>query len=297
MPKITGRTELVGLMAYPIRHTHSPETHNIAYEKNGDDIIQVAFEVDNNSLKKAVDSIRALKMLGSNISMPNKTTVYKYLDEIDEGARLSGAINTVVNVRDSNGKVTGYLKGYNTDGMGYWQALKSEGIDYKGIKMVIIGTGGAATAIGACGALEDLEEIHFFNTKDDFYDRGEEITQIINEKTDCKAFMHNLDNKNELKQEMLAADLLCDATSVGMYPLENLTNIPDESFFKKDIIVTDTVYVPSETVMMKQAKRAGVRRIYSGAGMMLYQALISVKLYTGKDTDANYMKEELRDIL
>ena len=111
MPNITGHTELVGLMAYPIRHTQSPTTHNLAYDKNGDDVIQLAFEVDNDSLKDAVQSIRALKMLGSNISMPNKTVVHKYLDEVDEAAKLCGAINTVVNMRDENGQVTGKLKG------------------------------------------------------------------------------------------------------------------------------------------------------------------------------------------
>ena len=145
MPNVTGHTELVGLMAYPIRHTQSPTTHNLAYDKNGDDVIQLAFEVDNDSLKDAVQSIRALKMLGSNISMPNKTVVHKYLDEVDEAAKLCGAINTVVNLRDENGQVTGKLKGYNTDGMGYWQALTEEGIDFKGMKMVLIGTGGGAS--------------------------------------------------------------------------------------------------------------------------------------------------------
>ena len=118
MPNITGHTELVGLMAYPIRHTQSPTTHNLAYDKNGDDVIQLAFEVDNDTLEAAVESIRALKMLGSNISMPNKTVVHKYLDEVDEAAKLCGAINTVLNTRDKDGNVTGYLKGYNTDGMG-----------------------------------------------------------------------------------------------------------------------------------------------------------------------------------
>ena len=178
MPNITGHTELVGLMAYPIRHTQSPTTHNLAYDKNGDDVIQLAFEVDNDSLKDAVQSIRALKMLGSNISMPNKTVVHKYLDEVDEAAKLCGAINTVVNMRDENGQVTGKLKGYNTDGMGYWQGLTEEGIDFKGMKMVLIGTGGAATAIAVRGALDGIAEMEIFNIKDKFYSRGEEIVDV-----------------------------------------------------------------------------------------------------------------------
>ena len=274
MPNITGHTELVGLMAYPIRHTQSPTTHNLAYDKNGDDVIQLAFEVDNDSLKDAVQSIRALKMLGSNISMPNKTVVHKYLDEVDEAAKLCGAINTVVNLRDENGQVTGKLKGYNTDGMGYWQALTEEGIDFKGMKMVLIGTGGAATAIAVRGALDGVAEIEIFNIKDKFYSR-------------------DLADKDLLKEKMHAADLFCDATGVGMHPLEDLSNIPDPSFFKKDLIVTDTVYAPRETVMMKQAKEAGCEKVFNGMGMMLFQALIAIKLYTGKDTPVDYMKEKL----
>ncbi|MDE5759213.1 MAG: quinate/shikimate dehydrogenase [Allobaculum sp.] len=293
MPNITGHTELVGLMAYPIRHSQSPATHNLAYDKNGDDVVQLAFEVDNDSLPAAVEAIRALRMLGSNISMPNKTVVHQYLDEVDDAARLCGAINTVVNQRDEEGKVTGYLKGYNTDGMGYWQGIKEEGIDFKGMKMVLIGTGGAATAIAVRGALDGLSEIAIFNIKDKFYDRGEEIVDIINENTDCKASMHDLADLDLLKKKMHEADIFCDATGVGMHPLEDLSNIPDGSFFKPDLIVTDTVYAPRETVMMKQAKEAGVEKVYNGLSMMLFQALIAIELYTGKSTDVAYMKEKL----
>ena len=293
MPNITGHTELVGLMAYPIRHTQSPVTHNLAYDKNGDDVIQLAFEVDNDTLEPAVESIRALKMLGSNISMPNKTVVHKYLDDVDEAARLCGAINTVVNTRDENGNVTGKLKGYNTDGMGYWQAVKEEGIDFRGMRMVLVGTGGAATAIAVRGALNGIKELHVFNIKDKFYERGEEIVKLINKETGCKAYMYDLADKDKLKAEMQAADIFCDATGVGMHPLEEMSNIPDGSFFKEDLIVTDTVYAPRETVMMKQAKAAGVKKVYNGMGMMLFQALIAIKLYTGKDTDVAYMKEKL----
>lgn len=244
-------------------------------------------------MEAAVNSIRALRMLGSNISMPNKTVVHKYLDEVDEGAKLCGAINTVVNLRDENGKVTGKLKGYNTDGMGYWQGIKEEGIDFKGMKMVLIGTGGAATAIAIRGALDGIAEIHAFNIKDKFYERGEEMVKTINEKTNCKATMHDLADLDLLKEKMHEADIFCDATGVGMHPLENMSNIPDTSFFRPDLIVTDTVYAPRETVMMKQAKEAGCTRVYNGMSMMLFQALIAIELYTGKSTDVEYMKKQL----
>lgn len=232
-------------------------------------------------------------MLGSNISMPNKTVVHQYLDEVDEAAKLCGAINTVVNLRDENGNVTGKLKGYNTDGMGYWQGIKEEGIDFKGMKLVLIGTGGAATAIAVRGALDGIAQIDIFNIRDKFYARGEEIVETINQNTECKAYMHDLADLALLKAKMQEADIFCDATGVGMHPLEDLSNIPDPSYFRKDLIVTDTVYAPRETVMMKQAKEAGCERVYNGMSMMLFQALIAIKLYTGKDTPVDYMKEKL----
>ena len=96
MPNITGHTELVGLMAYPIRHSQSPTTHNLAYDKIGVDAVQLAFEVDNDSLKDAIQSIRALKMLGSNVSMPNKTVVHQYLDEVDAAMQWVTAQMTAI---------------------------------------------------------------------------------------------------------------------------------------------------------------------------------------------------------
>ena len=123
--QITGHTELIGLMAYPIRHSQSPATHNAAYEKLGLDIVNLAFEVDADDLEDAIKGLRALKMRGSNISMPNKTIVHKYLDEVSPAAQLCGAVNTIVN-KD------GYLIGHNTDGIGYVQSLKDNGIDLGG---------------------------------------------------------------------------------------------------------------------------------------------------------------------
>lgn len=159
--------------------------------------------------------------------------------------------------------------------------------------MVLIGTGGAATAIAVRGALDGIAEMHIFNIKDKFYDRGVEIVEKINNNTECKAYMHDLADLDLLKEKMQAADIFCDATGVGMHPLEDLSNIPDPSFFRPDLIVTDTVYAPRETVMMKQAKEAGCTRIYNGMSMMLFQALIAIELYTGKSTDVAYMKEQL----
>ena len=138
--RITGHTELIGLMAYPIRHSSSPAMHNEAFAYLGLDYAYLAFEVDNSTLEDAVKGIRALKLVGSNVSMPNKTVVGQYLDKLSPAAELCGAVNTIVN---ENGVLTGHI----TDGIGFMQALKDNDIDVIGKKMTIAGAGGAATAI------------------------------------------------------------------------------------------------------------------------------------------------------
>ena len=159
--QITGHTELIGLMAYPIRHSQSPATHNADYEKLGVDIVNLAFEVNADDLEDAIKGLRALKMRGSNISMPNKTIVHKYLDEVSPAAMLCGAVNTIVN-RD------GYLIGHNTDGIGYVQSLKDNSIDPAGKKVTIVGSGGAATAVQIQSALDGVREMSIFARDDSF---------------------------------------------------------------------------------------------------------------------------------
>ena len=149
--RITGHTELIGLMAYPIRHSSSPAMHNEAFAYLGLDYAYLAFEVDNNTLEDAVKGIRALKLVGSNVSMPNKTVVGQYLDKLSPAAELCGAVNTIVN---ENGVLTGHI----TDGIGFMQALKDNDIDVIGKKMTIAGAGGAATAIEIQAALDSIPE-------------------------------------------------------------------------------------------------------------------------------------------
>ena len=120
--RITGHTELIGLMAYPIRHSSSPAMHNEAFATLGLDYAYLAFEVDNSTLEDAVKGLRALKMVGSNVSMPNKTVVGQYLDELSPAAQMCGAVNTIGN---DNGKLIGHI----TDGIGYMQSLKDNNIE------------------------------------------------------------------------------------------------------------------------------------------------------------------------
>lgn len=283
--RITGHTELIGLMAYPIRHSSSPAMQNEAFAKLGLDYAYLAFEVDNDTLEDAITGLRALKMRGSNVSMPNKTVVHKYLDELSPAAEMCGAVNTIVN---DNGKLTGHI----TDGIGYMQSLKDNDIDVIGKKMTIVGAGGAATAIEIQAALDGVAEISIFNRKDEFWANAEKTVEKINTKTNCKATLYDLADLDKLKEEIADSYLFANATGMGMKPLEGQTYIPDKSFFRKDLIVTDVVYFPRETEMLRMAKEVGCKTM-NGLGMMLFQGSVAFELWTGQPMPIEYMKETL----
>lgn len=283
--RITGHTELIGLMAYPIRHSSSPAMQNEAFATLGLDYAYLAFEVDNDTLEDAVKGLRALKLKGSNVSMPNKTVVHKYLDEVSPAAKLCGAVNTIVNN-------DGVLVGHITDGIGYMQSLKEEGIDVIGKKMTIVGAGGAATAIEIQAALDGVKEISIFNIRDKFWENAIETVEKINKNTSCKATLYDLADLDKLKEEIADSYLFANATGMGMKPLEGQTYIPDKSFFRPDLIVTDVVYSPKETEMLRMAKEVGCKTM-NGMGMMLFQGSAAFELWTGKPMPIGHMKDFL----
>lgn len=283
--RITGHTELIGLMAYPIRHSSSPAMQNEAFAKLGLDYAYLAFEVDNDTLEDAIKGLRALRMRGSNVSMPNKTVVHKYLDKLSPAAEMCGAVNTIVN---DDGVLTGHI----TDGIGYMAALKDNDIDVIGKKMTIVGAGGAATAIEIQAALDGVAEMSIFNVKDKFWANAEETVRKINEKTNCKATLYDLADLDKLKEEIADSYLFANATGMGMKPLEGKTYIPDKSFFRSDLIVTDVVYFPRETEMLRMAKEVGCKTM-NGLGMMLFQGSAAFELWTGQPMPIEYMKDIL----
>ncbi len=283
--RITGHTELIGLMAYPIRHSSSPAMQNEAFAALGIDYAYLAFEIDDKEIEDAVKAIRTLKMRGSNVSMPNKTLVGKYLDELSPASKLTGSVNTIVN---DNGHLTGYV----TDGIGFMSALKDNNIDPIGKKMTIAGCGGAATAIEIQAALDGVAEISIFNIKDQFYANGEETVRKINEQTNCKATLTDLADTKKLKEEMDSSYIFVNGTGAGMKPLEDVSVVPDKSFFRPDLIVVDVPYSPLCTKMRKMAKEVGCKTM-NGLGMMLFQGAAAFELWTGKPMPIEHMKKVL----
>ena len=283
---LNGHTILIGLMADPIRHSMSPTMHNNAFAKLGLNYAYLCFEIDNQKLPKAIDAIRTLDMRGSNISMPNKQKVIPYLDKLDESAELCQAVNTIVNNH-------GVLMGYTTDGIGFMQSLRDEGLDISGKKMVLTGAGGAGTPIAMQAAIDGVSELSLFNIADDKWPNAERNVKIINEKTGAHATLHRLEDQDDFKKELADCDIYVDATGVGMKPLEDMTLVEDPSWFHEDMIVYDTVYSPRETKLMKVARQAGVNHVFNGLGMMLEQGAAAFKLWTGQNMPVEYIRNLL----
>ncbi|MCD7950198.1 MAG: shikimate dehydrogenase [Erysipelotrichaceae bacterium] len=283
--KITGHTELIGLIATPIRHSKSPAMHNAAFEALGLDYVYLVFEVGKDELENTVKGLKAMKVRGWNVSMPNKAPIVQYLDKITPVAKMCGAVNTVIN---DDGILTGTI----TDGTGFMHSLKEKNIDIINKKITVVGVGGAATAICIQAAWDGVKEISIFNRKDDFFVRGEENVQKINNNTSCHATLYDLDDHEALKREINESVLFVNATNVGMGNLQGQMVLPDINYLNKDIIVYDVIYSPEETELLKQAKALGCKTL-NGIGMMLYQGAEAFKLWTGKDMPIDVVKKEL----
>ena len=278
--QIDSKTILTGLFASPSSHSVSPIIHNNAFEKLGLNYVYLSFEVNKDNLKDAVQSIKTLNMRGVNLSMPNKKEVIQYLDEISETAKLSQSVNTIVNDN-------GILKGYSTDGKGFFKSLEEEKIFMKDKNITILGTGGASIAIISQAVFEGIKNIFVFK-RDKNWKEQKKILYNIASKTNCNIELNSLEDKNILKRKIEESDLLINATSVGMK--EDFSLIEDKSFFRKDLIVSDIIYNPSKTKLLQIAEKEGCK-IINGIGMLLYQGALSFELWTNEKMPVDYIKE------
>lgn len=282
---IDGHFLLIGLMAYPIRHSLSPQMQNTIYSKLNIPYVYLAFEVDQEKLPDAIKGLRALGLRGSAVSMPNKQLVCNYLDKLTPAVEMSGACNTISNDN-------GVLTGYNTDGIGYMRMLKEAGVDVIGKKMTILGAGGAATAIVVQAALDGVNEIAIFNQKDDCYAKIETVAKKLNENTKCKVQVFDLANETQLRKAIAVSAVLCNATGVGMKPLEGQSLITDPTLLRPELVVTDCIYSPRKTKLLEIAEKQGCKTL-NGIGMMLWQGAAQIKIWTGEDAPIEYVKEKM----
>ena len=283
---LSGTTTLLGLIGTPVEHSKSPAMYNHCFQKFGLDWAYLAFDIPQEKAGDAVQAIRTLGMRGANVTMPCKNAVIPYLDKLTPAAEAIQAVNTIVNEN-------GTLVGHNTDGCGYTQNLRRSGVEVKGKKIVLLGGGGAASAIAIQAALEGAAEIAVFNLKDAFWPRVEKGLQAIAKAAPgCAITLNDLQDREALHQAILRCDILSNATRVGMAPYEDQSNITDLSWLRPDLIVTDVVYAPPRTKMLREAQAAGCLTC-DGLGMLLCQGAEAFRLYSGREMPV----EEIRALL
>ena len=279
--KIDGYTRLAAVVANPIKHSISPFIHNSAFEATNTNGVYLAWEVDAAELSETVANIRRYQMYGINLSMPYKEQVIPYLDQLSAEACLIGAVNTVVNRE-------GTLIGYNTDGKGFFKSLPSFKISRK--RLVLLGAGGAAKAILAQAILDGVSQISIF-VRSSSMEKTRPYLEKIQNATGFRVDLFALEDVQDLQDSITQADLLVNATSVGMDGSSQ--PIPTSIVLPEKLMVADVIYQPFETPFLKWAKDQGNQSI-NGLGMLLYQAAEAFELWTGKEMPTDQIWELLK---
>ena len=279
--KIDGYTRLAAVVANPIKHSISPFIHNRAFEATNTNGVYLAWEVEGTDLAETVANIRRYQMFGINLSMPYKEQVIPYLDQLSEEARLIGAVNTVVNRE-------GTLIGYNTDGKGLFKSLPSFKI--YGKRMVLLGAGGAAKAILAQAILDRVSQVSVF-VRSASMGKTKPYLEKLQHETGFRVDLFALEDAQELQENIRKADLLVNATSVGMDGASQ--PIPTSIVLPEKLLVADVIYQPFETPFLKWARSQGNHAV-NGLGMLLYQAAEAFQLWTDKEMPTDQIWELLK---
>lgn len=279
---ITGRTKLVGLVGSPVSQSMSPAMHTASFAKMGIEAVYLGFDVQPEQLPSVVKGLVELGAIGYNVTMPCKTFIGQYLDELDPAAELMGAVNTVA-IKD------GKSIGYNTNGAGFARNLQLLGCDLKGKVATVMGAGGAGSAVFGQLALEQAAEIRIFNQRDAFWDKTEGRLEAIEAKTGTKLSLSDVADKAALAASIAESDILVNATRVGMVP--NVDEcLVDESMLHDGLVVADTVYEPHETKLITMAKARGLVAA-GGLGMLLQQAALAEKIWFDADMPVDYIEQ------
>jgi shikimate dehydrogenase len=252
-----------------------------AYRHHGLDWRYINCEVTPERLGDAVRGARAMGWAGFNCSLPHKVAVIEHLAGLGESAAIMRAVNCAVRRGDK------YI-GENTDGKGFLMSLEGV-VDPRGKRIVLFGAGGAARALGVELALAGACSISVVNRG---VERGTELVGVINDKTPAKAELIVWDKKYKVQPD---ADIVINATSIGLYPhVDGRLDVDIESL-KPEMVVADVVPSPPRTNLIKDAEARGCT-IVDGLGMLVNQGVISIKYWTGIDADAAVMRQKLEDI-
>ncbi|WP_323735493.1 shikimate dehydrogenase [Methanosphaera sp. ISO3-F5] len=276
---ITGKTKITGVIGHPIEHSMSPPMHNNAYKQLNMDYVYVAFHVQPENIEKLINSSKTLDIKGLNVTIPHKTTIIPYLDEIDETAEKIGAVNTI---QFKNG----IAKGYNTDGIGAIKSIQ-EHTTLQDKNILIIGAGGASKAISFTLINENINSLTIANRSQN---NAENLINNIKKQTEFTNI--NYQQINNVDEILNQTDIIINTTPIGMYPNHQVKPPIKTDNINNKHVVMDIIYNPLETQLLKQAKENGATTI-NGTSMLINQGLESFKIFTGKEATYESFEEAL----
>ncbi|MEW9675833.1 shikimate dehydrogenase [Lentibacillus sp. L22] len=273
------------LIGYPVQHSLSPWIHEQFLERTGLNGSYMLEEIaPEQSFAQRITDLRNRSVNGFNVTVPYKQKIIPFLDEVSDGAKQIGAVNTVVN-RD------GKWIGYNTDGKGYVRSLCEQYPEIsqnKALKIAIIGSGGAARGIYHALVTEGFRFIDIANRT---ISNAEAIAKLQQDQTNTMVL-----SLETFMQAVPEYDLIIQTTSIGMKPNQEQSIFPTDVSFKPGSIASDIIYQPIETTFLKRAQKQGAL-VHYGHTMLLYQAQYAFELWTNRQVPIEGMAEQLRRIL
>ena len=275
---MSGASRLAAVIGDPVRHSLSPTLLNAAFAEAGLDWHFMALEVAEGRSDEALDAVRALGLAGLSVTMPHKAAVAAAVDHRTEQAELLDAVNCVV----AEG---GRLVGHNTDGDGFLDGLRHDtGFDPAGRSTVVIGAGGAARAVVLALARAGAAEVAVVNRT---ASRAEVAAGLAGP-------VGRVVLSDELSDTVAAADLVVNATSVGMTD-DGALPVDPESVAVGTVAV-DLIYHPPETAWLAALRGRGIEA-HNGLSMLVFQAAHAFRLWTGSEAPVAVMDAAARAVL
>ena len=277
---IDGSTTIVGVFGAPVTHTASPAMHNAAFEALEMNWVYLAFCVDPQHLRTALQGAREMGLGGLNLTVPHKILALDCVDEIDPEARKIGAVNTIVIERDKT-------RGFNTDGSGFLKAVKEDfNLSIKGKRVLVLGAGGAGRGIAVKCALDGAAKVIVANRT---LAKIEPIArEIAGTRSEFQSVALSTDAIRKVIQDV---DLVVNATSVGLKEGDSL-GLGAELFSPKQHVY-DTIYRPAETQLLQIAESAGAK-VANGLSMLLHQGAKAFEIWTKRKAPLAVMRRALR---
>lgn len=248
----------------PVTHSKSPLLHNTMCALLGLDYEYACRTVKREELAGFLTAVKGENCAGFNATMPFKELLLPYLDALDPLASRLGAVNTVC-IKD------GKLYGYNTDCPGYIAALRRRGFDPKGKRAVLLGAGGAAKAV-AVGLCEAGAEVFVANRTPD---KAEALTALFPHQ------MYPMAWPDLHAPELARADLLVNATSLGMAGQGQFGDFAFLQALPPACLVSDLIYHPTPTELLRRAAAQGLATM-GGFPLLIHQAILALEYFTGQ---------------